>query len=42
MMNDLTFIIIGGVRAGLAALKAIKETTPGMANGRIRFVLFDK
>ncbi|MDQ0113976.1 NAD(P)/FAD-dependent oxidoreductase [Paenibacillus harenae] len=42
-MNDLTCIIIGGGHAGLAALKAIKETTRGMANGRrIRFVLFDK
>jgi NADH dehydrogenase len=42
-MNDLTCIIIGGGHAGLAALKAIKETTQGMANGRrIRFVLFDK
>lgn len=42
-MNDLTCIIIGGGHAGLAALKAIKETTQAMANGRrIRFVLFDK
>lgn len=42
-MNDLTCIIIGGGHAGLQALKAIKETTRGMANGRrIRFVLFDK
>lgn len=42
-MNDLTCIIIGGGHAGLAALKAIKDTTQGMANGRrIRFVLFDK
>ncbi|GIP37056.1 hypothetical protein J31TS4_03360 [Paenibacillus sp. J31TS4] len=42
-MNDLTCVIIGGGHAGLAALKAIKETTGGMANGRrIRFVLFDK
>lgn len=42
-MSDLTCIIIGGGHAGLAALKAIKETTRGMANGRrIRFVLFDK
>ncbi|MBD0382859.1 NAD(P)/FAD-dependent oxidoreductase [Paenibacillus sedimenti] len=42
-MNDLTCIIIGGGHAGLAALKAIKETTRGMANERrIRFVLFDK
>lgn len=42
-MKDLTCIIIGGGHAGLAALKAIKETTRGMANGRrIRFVLFDK
>lgn len=42
-MNDLTCIIIGGGHAGLAALKAIKETTRGMAGGRrIRFVLFDK
>jgi NADH dehydrogenase len=42
-MNDLTCIIIGGGHAGLHALKAIKETTRSMANGRrIRFVLFDK
>ncbi|MFJ9500527.1 NAD(P)/FAD-dependent oxidoreductase [Brevibacillus centrosporus] len=42
-MNDMTCIIIGGGHAGLHALKAIKETTRGMANGRrIRFVLFDK
>lgn len=42
-MNDLTCIIIGGGHAGLAALKAIKETTRDMANGRrIRFILFDK
>jgi NADH:ubiquinone reductase (H+-translocating) len=42
-MNDLTCVIIGGGHAGVAALKAIKETTRGMANGRrIRFVLFDK
>jgi NADH dehydrogenase len=42
-MNDLTCIIIGGGHAGLAALKAIKETTRGMAKGRrIRIVLFDK
>ncbi|WP_248929290.1 NAD(P)/FAD-dependent oxidoreductase [Paenibacillus hamazuiensis] len=42
-MNDLTCIIIGGGHAGLAALKAIKKTTLGMANGRrIRFVVFDK
>lgn len=42
-MNDLTCIIIGGGHAGLAALKAIKNETQGMANGRrIRFVLFDK
>ncbi|WP_246042136.1 hypothetical protein [Cohnella pontilimi] len=42
-MNDLTCIIIGGGHAGLAALKAIKDETRGMANGRrIRFVLFDK
>lgn len=39
----MTCIIIGGGHAGLHALKAIKETTRGMANGRrIRFVLFDK
>jgi NADH:ubiquinone reductase (H+-translocating) len=43
MMNDLTCIIIGGGHAGLSALKAIKETTRGLANGRrIRFVLLDK
>ncbi|MGE7823294.1 NAD(P)/FAD-dependent oxidoreductase [Paenibacillus sp. NPDC093718] len=42
-MNDLTCIIIGGGHAGLAALKAIKDETRGLANGRrIRFVLFDK
>lgn len=42
-MNDLTCVIIGGGHAGLAALKAIKETTRGMARGRrIRFVLLDK
>ncbi|MEC0256667.1 NAD(P)/FAD-dependent oxidoreductase [Paenibacillus lautus] len=42
-MNDLTCIIIGGGHAGLSALKAIKETTRGLANGRrIRFVLLDK
>jgi NADH dehydrogenase len=42
-MNDLTCIIIGGGHAGLAALKAIKETARGMASGRrIRFVLVDK
>jgi len=42
-MNELTCIFIGGGHAGLAALKAIKEETQGMANGqRIRFVLFDK
>ncbi|RNB80142.1 pyridine nucleotide-disulfide oxidoreductase [Brevibacillus fluminis] len=42
-MNELTCIIIGGGHAGLAALKAIKETTRGMANGRrFRFVLIDK
>ncbi|WP_233711270.1 NAD(P)/FAD-dependent oxidoreductase [Lederbergia citrisecunda] len=43
MMNDLTCIIIGGGYVGLAALKAIKEKSKGMANGRqIRFVLIDK
>ncbi|MNJ58061.1 hypothetical protein D3C77_536760 [compost metagenome] len=43
MMIDLTCIVIGGGHAGLQALKAIKETTLGLANGRrIRFVLFDK
>lgn len=43
MMNDLTCIIIGGGYAGLGALKAIKEKTKGMVNGRrIRFVLLDK
>ncbi|MGM0867495.1 MAG: NAD(P)/FAD-dependent oxidoreductase [Bacillota bacterium] len=43
MMNDLICIIIGGGYAGLTALKAIKETTRGIANGRrIRFVLLDK
>ena len=42
-MNDLTCIIIGGGHAGLAALKAIKDETRGMAKGRrIRFVLLDK
>ncbi len=42
-MNDLTCMIIGGGHAGLAALKAIKDETRGMANGRrIRFVLLDK
>ncbi|PJN55315.1 hypothetical protein PAEVO_20360 [Paenibacillus sp. GM2FR] len=42
-MNNLTCIIIGGGHAGLSALKAIKETTRGLANGRrIRFVLLDK
>lgn len=42
-MSDFTCIIIGGGHAGLAALKAIKETTRGAANGRrIRFVLIDK
>ncbi|WP_460319686.1 NAD(P)/FAD-dependent oxidoreductase [Paenibacillus sp. YSY-4.3] len=42
-MNDLTCIVIGGGHAGLQALKAIQETTRGMANGRrIRFVLIDK
>ncbi|CAG7658845.1 NAD(P)/FAD-dependent oxidoreductase [Paenibacillus allorhizosphaerae] len=42
-MNDLTCIIIGGGHAGLGALKAMKDTTRNMANGRrIRFVLFDK
>lgn len=42
-MNDLTCIIIGGGHAGLSALKAIKETTRNITNGRrIRFVLFDK
>ncbi|WP_373232420.1 NAD(P)/FAD-dependent oxidoreductase [Cohnella sp.] len=41
-MNDLTCIVIGGGHAGLQALKAIKETTQGMMNGRrIRFVLID-
>ncbi|MBD2868633.1 NAD(P)/FAD-dependent oxidoreductase [Paenibacillus arenilitoris] len=41
-MNDLTCIIIGGGHAGLQALKAIKETTQGMVNGRrIRFLLID-
>ncbi|TLS52763.1 pyridine nucleotide-disulfide oxidoreductase [Paenibacillus antri] len=41
-MNDLTCIIVGGGHAGLQALKAIKETTQGMVNGRrIRFVLID-
>jgi NADH dehydrogenase len=42
-MNDLTCIVIGGGHAGLAALKAIKEKTRGMVNGRrMRFVLIDK
>ncbi|WP_090236756.1 NAD(P)/FAD-dependent oxidoreductase [Fictibacillus solisalsi] len=42
-MKDLTCIVIGGGHAGLAALKAIKEKTEGMANGQqIRFVLLDK
>lgn len=42
-MNDLTCVIIGGGHAGLHSLKAIKEVTQGMANGRrIRFVLIDK
>jgi len=42
-MNDLTCIIIGGGYAGLTGLRAIKENTQGMSNGRrIRFVLFDK
>lgn len=42
-MNDLTCIIIGGGHVGLHSLKAIKEETRGMANGRrIRFVLIDK
>ncbi|MBS4202187.1 FAD-dependent oxidoreductase [Bacillus sp. FJAT-49732] len=42
-MNDLTCIIIGGGHAGLGALKAIKEKTRRIANGRqIRFVLIDK
>ena len=42
-MNDLTCIIIAGGHPGLAELKAIMQTTRGMANGRlIRFVLFDK
>ncbi|CAG7646273.1 hypothetical protein PAESOLCIP111_05129 [Paenibacillus solanacearum] len=41
-MNDLTCVIIGGGYAGLQALKAIKEKTNGIANGRrIRFVLID-
>jgi len=42
-MNDLTCVIIGGGHVGLHALKAIKEETRGMANGRrVRFVLIDK
>ncbi|GIP38376.1 hypothetical protein J31TS4_16560 [Paenibacillus sp. J31TS4] len=42
-MNELTCLIIGGGHVGLGALKAIKEATGGMANGRrIRFVLLDK
>ncbi|ALC84375.1 MULTISPECIES: NAD(P)/FAD-dependent oxidoreductase [Bacillus] len=42
-MKDLTCIIIGGGHIGLGALKAIKEKTRGIANGRrIRFVLIDK
>ncbi|MFK7695030.1 NAD(P)/FAD-dependent oxidoreductase [Paenibacillus sp. HJGM_3] len=42
-MNDLTCIIIGGGHVGLGALKAIKEETRDMSNGRrIRFVLIDK
>ncbi|GIP37054.1 NADH dehydrogenase [Paenibacillus sp. J31TS4] len=42
-MNDLTCIIIGGGHAGLGALKAIKEESQGLEDGRrIRFVLIDK
>ncbi|MFE5320931.1 NAD(P)/FAD-dependent oxidoreductase [Paenibacillus sp. NPDC056579] len=42
-MNDLTCVIIGGGHVGLHSLKAIKEETRGIANGRqIRFVLIDK
>jgi NADH dehydrogenase len=42
-MNDLTCVIIGGGHVGLHSLKAIKEETRGMVNGRrIRFVLIDK
>jgi NADH dehydrogenase len=42
-LNALTCIVIGGGHVGIAALKAIKETTKGKANGRrIRFVLIDK
>ncbi|AFC30629.1 FAD-dependent pyridine nucleotide-disulfide oxidoreductase [Paenibacillus mucilaginosus 3016] len=42
-MNDLTCVIIGGGHVGLHSLKAIKDETRGMVNGRrIRFVLIDK
>ncbi|MDR5002088.1 NAD(P)/FAD-dependent oxidoreductase [Brevibacillus parabrevis] len=42
-MNDLTCVIIGGGHVGLHSLKAIKEETHGMVNGRrLRFVLIDK
>ncbi|MFC8689614.1 hypothetical protein [Brevibacillus porteri] len=42
-MNDFRCIIIGCGHAGFHALKAIKETTRGIANGRrIRLVLFDE
>ncbi|GAA4840539.1 NAD(P)/FAD-dependent oxidoreductase [Paenibacillus vulneris] len=42
-MNDLTCVIVGGGHVGLHSLKAIKEETRGMTNGRqIRFVLIDK
>ncbi|WJH35065.1 FAD-dependent oxidoreductase [Paenibacillus sp. CC-CFT747] len=42
-MNDLTCIVIGGGHVGLGALKAIREETRDMADGRrIRFILIDK
>ncbi|GIN74905.1 oxidoreductase [Bacillus sp. J14TS2] len=43
MMNDLTYVIVGGGHAGIGVLKAIQETTRGMVNGRqIQIVLIDK
>lgn len=42
-MNELTCIVIGGGYAGLTGLRAIKEETRGIVNGRpIRFVLIDQ
>lgn len=42
-MKELTCIIIGGGHVGLAALKAVQQSTRGLAGGqRVRFVLIDK